>query len=83
MLSVVNLSLQIGEEILVIDYSCAGKLDFESPETLGLQLISILVNQLEGEIELKRENGTEFSIRFNVEINYKSAFSAQANGIKA
>lgn len=41
--------------------------DFESPETLGLQLVSILVNQLEGEIELKRENGTEFIMRFNVE----------------
>lgn len=41
--------------------------DFENPETLGLQLVSILVNQLEGEIELKRENGTEFSMRFKVE----------------
>jgi PAS domain S-box-containing protein len=41
--------------------------NFENPETLGLQLVSILVNQLEGEIELKRENGTEFSMRFKVE----------------
>ncbi|AKB51429.1 sensory transduction histidine kinase [Methanosarcina barkeri str. Wiesmoor] len=40
--------------------------DFENPETLGLQLVSILVNQLEGEIKLKRENGTEFSMRFKV-----------------
>lgn len=42
-------------------------INFENPETLGLQLVSILVNQLEGEIELKRENGTEFSMRFKVE----------------
>lgn len=41
--------------------------DFENPETLGLQLVSILVNQLEGKIELKRENGTELIMRFNVE----------------
>ncbi len=40
--------------------------NFESPKTLGLQLVSILVNQLEGEIELKQENGTEFSMRFKV-----------------
>ena len=42
-------------------------INFENPETLGLQLVSILVNQLEGEIELKKENGTEFSMRFKVE----------------
>lgn len=41
--------------------------NLENPETLGLQLVSILVNQLEGEIELNRENGTEFSMRFKVE----------------
>ncbi|HNW37998.1 MAG TPA: histidine kinase dimerization/phosphoacceptor domain -containing protein, partial [Methanosarcina vacuolata] len=45
-------------------------INFENPETLGLQLVSILVNQLEGEIELKRENGTEFSMRFKVENKY-------------
>ncbi len=40
--------------------------DLKNSETLGLQLVSVLVNQLEGEIELKRENGTEFIIRFDV-----------------
>jgi len=33
---------------------------------LGLQLVTTLVDQLDGEIELKRDNGTEFAIRFTV-----------------
>lgn len=43
------------------------EIDFENPETLGLQLVKILVDQLDGEIELEREHGTEFIIRFSVE----------------
>jgi len=35
-------------------------------ESLGLQLVGILVDQLDGEIELKRDHGTEFRIMFNV-----------------
>ncbi len=37
-----------------------------SLESLGLQLVSILVDQLDGKIELKREQGTEFKIIFRV-----------------
>jgi len=33
-------------------------------ESLGLQLVSILVDQVDGNIELKREQGTEFGITF-------------------
>jgi len=44
-----------------------GSLDLESPDTLGMQLVTTLVDQLEGEIELKRTNGTEFTMRFTVE----------------
>lgn len=40
-------------------------IDIENPETLGLQLVCILVNQLEGEIKLKRDSGTKFTIMFN------------------
>jgi two-component sensor histidine kinase len=40
--------------------------DFENPETLGLQLISILANQLDGKIEQRRENGTKFILEFKV-----------------
>jgi two-component sensor histidine kinase len=41
-------------------------LDIENMDTLGMQLVNSLVDQLEGELELKRENGTEFIIRFMV-----------------
>jgi PAS domain S-box-containing protein len=35
-------------------------------ESLGLQLVTTLVDQLDGELELKRNNGTEFIIKFKV-----------------
>ena len=38
----------------------------ENSKTLGLQLITILIDQLEGKLELKGENGTEFVIKFAV-----------------
>lgn len=38
----------------------------EDLDSLGLQLVSTLVEQLDGELELKRDNGTEFIIRFAV-----------------
>ena len=42
------------------------KIDLENSDTLGLQLVNILVDQLDGEIKLKRDVGTEFNIRINV-----------------
>ena len=41
-------------------------LDIEDLDSLGIQLITTLVDQLDGELELKRNNGTEFTIRFTV-----------------
>ncbi len=41
-------------------------IELESVESLGLQLVNILIDQLDGNIELKREQGTEFRITFNV-----------------
>ena len=41
-------------------------LDSENPYTLGLQLLTSLVDQLDGELEVKRNNGTEFTIKFTV-----------------
>ncbi len=40
--------------------------DIEDIDSLGLQLVISLVDQLDGELELKRDNGTEFIIRFTV-----------------
>ncbi|AKB35071.1 sensory transduction histidine kinase [Methanosarcina siciliae C2J] len=41
-------------------------LELENIESLGLQLVNILVDQLDGKIELKRTHGTEFRITFKV-----------------
>ena len=42
------------------------KTDLENSDTLGLKLVSILIDQLDGEIKLKRNGGTKFDIRINV-----------------
>ena len=41
------------------------EIDMGNPETLGLELVQILAeNQLDGTLELERDGGTEFRIRF-------------------
>ena len=39
-------------------------LDFRNVDSLGLDLVNALVEQLQGKIELSREKGTEFMITF-------------------
>lgn len=39
-------------------------LDIQNSETLGLQLITTLIDQLGGKLEMKKDRGTEFIIRF-------------------
>ncbi|MDY9927177.1 PAS domain S-box protein [Methanosarcina sp.] len=41
-------------------------LNLEELDSLGFQLVTSLVDQLDGEFELKRKNGAEFTIRFTV-----------------
>lgn len=42
--------------------------DWKNSNTLGLELVRTLVeNQLDGSVELERENGTKFIINFNIE----------------
>jgi len=56
-----------GEFILIISDTGVGfpeDLDFRNTESLGLQLVIILVKQLEGTIELDRSSGTAFKITF-------------------
>ncbi|MGB9938958.1 PAS domain S-box protein [Methanosarcina sp.] len=48
-----------------------GKLDLENSDTLGLQLVNILVDQLDGEIEMRKDKGTEFDIRIKVQESSK------------
>ncbi|MHC1754417.1 MAG: PAS domain S-box protein [Methanosarcina sp.] len=54
------------------------ELDIKDLDSLGLQLVVSLVEQLNGELELERNNGTEFSIRFTVmEKNDQASAPAQ------
>lgn len=53
----------------ILVYSDSGgrfpeNIDFKNPETLGLQLINALVEQLDGTIVLERGEKTKFTIRF-------------------
>lgn len=41
-------------------------INIKNLDSLGLQLVTTLVEQLDGMLELKRSNGTEFIIRFSV-----------------
>jgi len=40
-------------------------LDLRRTETLGMQIVSTLVDQVEGRLEISRHNGTEFRLEFN------------------
>ena len=42
-------------------------LEIEDLNSLGMQLVTTLVDQLDGELELKRNNGTEFAMRLIVQ----------------
>ncbi|WP_269849057.1 hypothetical protein [Methanosarcina horonobensis] len=39
--------------------------DFRNTDSLGLQLVNIFVEQIEGSIELIRDSGTKFNIHFS------------------
>jgi two-component sensor histidine kinase len=41
-----------------------GKINFENPETLGMQLIKSLTEQLDGKLEVKKDKGTCFTVFF-------------------
>jgi two-component sensor histidine kinase len=45
-------------------------LDFHKTETLGMQLVTMLVDQLDGTISLERKRGTRFEVIFR-ELKYK------------
>ncbi|WP_052723298.1 sensor histidine kinase [Methanosarcina barkeri] len=43
-----------------------GDFDLKNPASLGMQLVTTLIDQLEGKLELKKDNGTEFTVKFRV-----------------
>ncbi len=57
-----------GQYRLVVADNGAGLPESIEPRkttSLGLQLVTTLVDQLNGTIEVKRENGTEFIVKFS------------------
>jgi two-component sensor histidine kinase len=63
----VGLRARSGETILTVGDDGIGlpaDLDFRSPESLGLELVTTLVQQLDGTIELDGREGTLFKISF-------------------
>ena len=63
----IDLHRKDGEFELVVSDDGIGfpkGLDFQKTESLGLQLVNTLTQQLEGTIELKNGHGTEFRITF-------------------
>ena len=43
------------------------EIDFQNTTTLGLQLVDLLTNQIEGKVTLDRKGGTKFTIQFPVD----------------
>ena len=64
--------LNDGIELIVGDdgKGLPNDINFDNSDTLGLQLVNNLTNQIEGHIEIDRSHGTQFKITFK-EINYK------------
>jgi len=64
----VKLSLAEDEAILLVvaddGVGLPLEVDFKEPETLGLQLVKDLVDQLEGTVRLDRDGGTAFTVTF-------------------
>ena len=67
---VINVSLKKKGKghLLIVEDNGAGfpdAVDFRNSHSLGLQLVLGLVDQIDGEIELKKEGGSKFIITFN------------------
>ncbi len=56
-----------GEYLLVVDDNGIGlpdTVDLAHPESLGLQLVQMLISHMGGVLEIERQGGTKFKIRF-------------------
>ncbi|OEC87844.1 MULTISPECIES: sensor histidine kinase [Methanobacterium] len=65
--SEINILLSQKEDMLKLIVGDNGigfpeNVNFKNTESLGLQLVNTLVNQLNGEIKLEKENGTKFTL---------------------
>jgi len=52
----------------------------KNTDSLGLQLISLLVDQIDGHLELKKDSGTEFIISFSNTNDSKNMAVCKNNG---
>jgi PAS domain S-box-containing protein len=70
----INIEFHKNEEfVLIVSDTGIGfpdDLDYKNTDSLGLQLVNGLVNQINGQIELDRSHGTQFKITFK-ELEYK------------
>ncbi len=48
-------------------------LEVKDIESLGLQLVTSLMDQLDGKLDLKRNNGTEFTMKFTLKDNEQAS----------
>ena len=67
----INIKFKLTGNEFVLTFSDNGigfsqKIDFRKTETMGMQLICTLVEQLEGDIQLLKEKGTVFQITFPI-----------------
>ena len=71
-ITIILKSLPEEMELIVADdgIGIPNDIDPENTETLGLRLVITLINQLEGELKVDRDNGTEFKIIFK-QLEYK------------
>jgi two-component sensor histidine kinase len=61
--------------ILIVSDNGVGipeNIDIEDLGSLGLQLVTTLVEQLDGELKLRKDNGSKFTIRFMITENSNS-----------
>lgn len=69
----IKLKSNDGKNTLIVSDNGIGlsdDIDFKNTDSLGLQLVNSLTNQIDAEIELDVNHGTEFKIKFN-ELEYK------------
>ncbi|WP_135612343.1 histidine kinase dimerization/phosphoacceptor domain -containing protein [Methanococcoides sp. AM1] len=65
----IEIDFQKDDDVFTLTISNTGEpfpesIDFKNTESLGLQLVTNLTTQIDGEIELDKSNGTKFKITF-------------------
>ncbi len=70
----IDLRLDNGKSILTVSDNGIGlpeDVDFQNTGSLGLRLVKILVNQINGELHINKSEGTSFTIEFTKKLPYE------------